>query len=325
MLDHHRATAFAKQDATRLAAITGDATLLLRSGRRPGPSARQKLLGRAPDVRPWHPRWPDIRRLRQHLTEIAEGASVLIVADVPATIRGWLERVAARAGAASVTFLRTDSFETEEADPAPRRVFDSCLVLVPDLEPGDGMSAASNAATLVTAGGILLVAIGRIFLEDPSALHGTSAATGIGLTGDGFSLVGRQKIARGMMRARVQDSMIWHARTSVHQRSFAALLSLGAAAGLAAISLGCNFLVDRGKGSTSGDASSIFLIYRRAADRVIDVSSQQPSSVEAGSRARGRSGGGLRRAATPSLRSRRPGPYASPPGTMPTSYRSDTP
>jgi hypothetical protein len=63
------------------------------------PSWRAALFGRVPAVRPWHPRWPDFRRLRSLLqNHIAKGERLLVVGASPGfaawiTAGGWAVEV----------------------------------------------------------------------------------------------------------------------------------------------------------------------------------------------------------------------------------------
>src|SRR6185369_10183057 len=115
----------------RLAEITGDASLATSALGRS--AARDRLLGRAPRFRPWHPRWLDARSLRSTILTIAPRTALLVVADIPARVREWLEEAAASAGAASVTFLHPcDPAATGASVATDRRTFGSCLVLWPE-------------------------------------------------------------------------------------------------------------------------------------------------------------------------------------------------
>ncbi len=133
-LDHHLATAERSQDLTRLAMITADASLESRRGL--ASRLRAVLLGRAPYFRPWHPRWPDVRMLKQSLA--AARGDVAFVSEAPARARGWLDSVAMARGGRSTMHFRPAEIQDESKYRVERQSarFDSLFVISDEVPAG---------------------------------------------------------------------------------------------------------------------------------------------------------------------------------------------
>ena len=80
-IDHHVRTATASVDFPRLQRILGDPTLAAFGSTR-SVRFRAALLGHAPNVRPWHPRWPDGRRFWERFARVADAGSALFVGEI---------------------------------------------------------------------------------------------------------------------------------------------------------------------------------------------------------------------------------------------------
>jgi hypothetical protein len=122
-VDHHRATAVQPVYWAALEAILGP-------GGAPKDIAglRQRLLGRMPFPRPWHPRWADLRVVLERLADLASGRSLLIVSTEPNVVRSRLITIARSIGARNVMHLEPDDvFGSTTGSPAR---FDAALIVV---------------------------------------------------------------------------------------------------------------------------------------------------------------------------------------------------
>ena len=97
-IDHHVRTATTPVDFERLQKILGDPTLAAFGSAR-SVRLRAALLGHAPNVRPWHPRWPDSRRFWDRFARVADTASALFVGEIPAALGEALKLKARALGA----------------------------------------------------------------------------------------------------------------------------------------------------------------------------------------------------------------------------------
>jgi 2-polyprenyl-3-methyl-5-hydroxy-6-metoxy-1,4-benzoquinol methylase len=88
--------------------------------------ARRLLLGRAPEVRPWHPRWADYEAPREALRQILANSdsTLLVVSNQPTAMTNWLADRSTAVHRIPISRLTRLGFE-----PANEyRLFDSCYL-----------------------------------------------------------------------------------------------------------------------------------------------------------------------------------------------------
>jgi len=267
-LDHHVATALVEQDLARLAAITADPSIALAIGSSRVSRMRGILLGRAPNFRPWHPRWLDARALKQSIAAVASNARVVVVADIPARVRVWLEHAALAAGAVSITFMPTADLPNDPH--VEEAAFDSCVFLSSGLASSGLPTTISRLAPLVRPGGAIVLGIGRIFSDSVEALPSVLLPPET-IQGDPIALERTYCIPAKPGRMAVQRTMMRFARKFSGLFSMTSLLSLAATGGLAAISL-CYNKILLGQGPVAGRLrfTSVFFTFRRSVVETID-------------------------------------------------------
>jgi hypothetical protein len=253
-LDYHMTTARQEQDRTRLAWITGDSSLATRRGA--VPRLRVMLLGRAPDFRPWHPRWPDVRALARCLAS-AKG-DVAFVSDASARVRTWLDRLALRRGARSVVHFRTADVRADPVDPR----FDSVFLIV-DQVSGEVTEVLRSLVPRMTPDGVVVLAIGQLFAEAEIDLRRAVMPDMGTFAGSGLSLETTSHVVEGAWRVAIQATMMQYARRATGGIGLRTPYWLAIAGGLAVMSMVFNIAGDRRRGLTSR-ASSLFFRLRRA-------------------------------------------------------------
>jgi hypothetical protein len=255
-IDYHVATARVEQDFRRLADITGDRSLQTETDT--ASRSRWLLLGRAPQFRPWHPRWADVRRLRIALAALR--GNVAVISDSPARVRAWLDAGAARRGA-SMTHLRPEDIADQPAPDRSRARFDAVILIADRLPDGPLLT---RIAALVKPQGMVGLAIGDLFSEAvPTAV---SVPSQWGADG-GLTLERTAGVPTGLSRATVQAAMMRHARSAIGPVSPKSVCRLAVAASLAAVSMILNFLAAPRHGPVEGErCSSFFLTFRKAGE-----------------------------------------------------------
>ena len=259
-LDYHLTTARMEQDLTRLAAITGDRSL--ERGLGAAALLRSILLGRAPYFRPWHPRWPDVRALVQSLA--ATSGNVAIVSDAPARVRVWLDAAADGQGRRTITHLRPENFRAEigaRVEQSGNR-FD-VFFLIADQVPADLGEAVPWITTTVKPGGVVVLAIGRLFSE--ADVMFVVAPSELVPTDGSLTLEKTTFVTKGAWRTAVQTAMMHYARGCVRPLSLRVACWFAAAGGLAAISIFFNIVAARERWPAQRSRfSSLFFTFRNA-------------------------------------------------------------
>jgi hypothetical protein len=263
-LDHHAATALVEQDPIRLAAITADPSTAASVRPNGASQSRGILLGRAPYFRPWHPRWRDARALKQNFAAVSAKGQVAVVADLPARVQLWLERAALSAGAKSVTQIPIADLPAD-ADAERSAVFDCCLFLSSEMVPAELPKILSRLAPLVKPGGAIVLGIGRIFSDTVVAIPSIVPPSDMVLADGRVTIEKTEGISGGPQRIVVQRAMMRFARNFSGMSSATSIVSLAAAAGLAAISLCYNGAV-LARMPTAGRLhfTSMFFTFRRS-------------------------------------------------------------
>lgn len=259
-LDHHLATADHPLARARLAELAGEADGSAAS-RKPG-SLRRALLGRAPDLRPWHPRYIDAARVMSALAELARGSALLILSQAPAAIRAAFDAAAGKAGAASVAHIDPDEL-TAEGGAALAGAFDACLALWPNDEPAGLERLFDALEDKLKPDATLIVAVGQVFGDDVGELPPGAFLDMRSIGAGRFGLERIDGVSVGAWRIGVQRTMMRFARMQVQGGKTKRLLAAGAAAALAPLSLAANLAVGRANAIDGELSCSSLLLFLR--------------------------------------------------------------
>jgi hypothetical protein len=116
---------------------------------------RIALFGTPPDVRPWHPLWPDYQLLLKALHKVlAISGRVLIVSNTPSIYARWLARVSARSVSMECSGLRTLS--REQYMPLIG-TFDACVLCLAEGDLKTGRDLLDRAGPLLNENGQIFV------------------------------------------------------------------------------------------------------------------------------------------------------------------------
>lgn len=263
-LDRHIATAAAAQDAARLATITGDGSLTAATRFSRVSGLREALLGTTPEVRAWHPRWADLRKIRQCVEAMGAVPSMAVIGDVPARVGTWLGGVARAAGAQHLAFLPAGAIAA--GDGASH--FDACLVLLAAPSRGALTGILRPLAPMLDAHARVVVVIGSVFSDGVESVPRRVLNEAETAGGGQFALEAVEQLAYGRARAAIQQTMMRHARASARPGRRPGLISLAAAGMLATASALVNRRLAARPSAGSRHSSSVFLTFRRIADPV---------------------------------------------------------
>jgi hypothetical protein len=178
---------------------------------------RDAIFGRPPDVRPWHPRWPDFAIMKSEVRRLLSGSSgrLLIVSKAPYLFGDWLKTAAARA-----TCMETRCLQS--IDPARYAAmvgtFDGCLLMMGESEMRQSKVLMDRLAPLLAENGFIAV----------SLISGRSVASDFGFGNLVTRYSGRFlalktpmqsiRFARsGLLRKAATASMIWLYRGMLRQ------------------------------------------------------------------------------------------------------------
>lgn len=237
-LDHHLATAASPHAAAALAELLRPPAAASAAAPPVPGRLRSLLLGRTPDLRPWHPRWPDLRLVRRRLAEASPSAAVLIVSEAPHRLREVLVRTAREAGARTIECEGFDEAGLAAVGEAGAAPFDLCLFLAGGSLVGVDRAMSGIAARLAP-GAHLLVSVGDLVAEEAAAFEpGEIGAER--LRSPLFTVCRSEAVAAPSWRAKVQGTMMRLARTGMRQGGGAGLARLVPAAALAPLSLASN-------------------------------------------------------------------------------------
>jgi len=219
---------------------------------------RLSAFGRPPDVRPWHPRWPDFAALRARLR-----GAILILSDEPRSFAGWVARFAPGAMSLPRSAL--------EAPPVLARIeaagpFARCLLVVPEDGTRDlGRSVDFLSRQLGPGGEILILAISGL-RDDPALLDPAAfAAIEASLRRIGWPMQTFQ-VAASPIRRRVQQVMVDAARATRRRSGLGAALAFATCGALAVASCGLNQLALRGPARRPW-SSALFVLRPQAAEQ----------------------------------------------------------
>lgn len=155
-LDHHRRTLLDATGASAIPPLLGYDPSSASFGRYPIGELRSKLLGYMPDVRPWHPRWPDVVALRGVLHEGTGRA--LIVGDHPEALRRIMP------GAAVMSVAELDAAEGR------RGTYDRGFLVLTDAAKARREALSARMWALLGPAATLAVSTGNVFSDDVSRI-----------------------------------------------------------------------------------------------------------------------------------------------------------
>ncbi|HYN00159.1 MAG TPA: hypothetical protein VET25_10465, partial [Aestuariivirgaceae bacterium] len=250
-------------------AVSGGPRLKRQAGRRQvlaSSSWRAALFGRVPDLRPWHPRWPDFRQLRSLLqAHFPKNERLLIVAN-SGRFASWV----AEAGWVVETRELASCFpaQTVPASSTPR--FAGALLLI-DPEAADGLaSAVPEIGKLVRHGGALILMVTNGLLEDtPRPLSADWLSAVCSLVASGPRIEKCDAVYRRRLGTGLQDTFVNLLRASYHA-PMRQVLSVTLGVLLLPASLISNLLTVRRRTlPSSGFWSSLMIVMRSGVHPVL--------------------------------------------------------
>jgi hypothetical protein len=180
---------------------------------------RMAGFGHPPDIRPWHPRWPDFAAVR---AKLGRGGVILILSDQPRSFRRWAAQFAAQA--VSVPRAALDSTAL------PRQIgevglFDRCLLVLPD-DCANGIGRSVDAiGPLLKPRGEIIVAVINHLRDGPGVLDPAGAAAiERGLAATGWTMHSFHRSA-GAVRRGLQRAIAASAGATRHESRPVALIA----------------------------------------------------------------------------------------------------
>jgi hypothetical protein len=276
MLDHHQATAARPVDWPALEAILGPGGVPDEIG-----GSRQRLLGRMPKPRPWHPHWTDLRVLLARIPALASGHSLLIVSAEPDRVRTRLMEAARSAGARNVVHMEPEDLLGPIMNVAP--VFDAGLVIVRPSAAATSHDLLSALAELLADGAPVLLALSE--LSDGVARHVTisNTTTVAERTGDGLRIGRMETIPAPRWRIAAQTEMMDRARSAARATTSATRsLDLFAGIACAGLSLVANLVSLRrtGDGGQRPCSTALFHLVRETRCPPASTAARTPAMAD---------------------------------------------
>jgi hypothetical protein len=231
-LDHHRRTLVDPEGAAAIPAILGYDPSSQSSGRYGAGELRSKLLGYMPDVRPWHPRWPDVVALRRVLREGTGRA--LIVGDPPEALRRMMP------GAIVMSLAELEAAEELS------ETFDHGVLVLADTAKARSDTLTARMWSLIGPVATLAVSTGSVFSDDVSGIP-SDPDQGSG-------------VALGPTRQSIQSAMMRMAQSAGRKRGIELAVAIPGLAALALASLVLNViavLVPARPGSPCSSATAV--------------------------------------------------------------------
>lgn len=214
---------------------------------------RRTLLGRSPDTRPWHPRWADGRRVAAAVASHAGQRRVAVEAS-SASVRAFLERAAAKAGASVVA-------PPSGNDGALRAE----LAVFAVSGPRDAEAALARASARLSPGGLAMLVFGAPFSDEAGAI-GTGeieALQGVlDAAAERFSLDGLDAVPAGPWRLGVQKAMMEALRAMAAGSGPRRAAAAARSAAMLVLSLLANLGALRASPSAESGASTLILALR---------------------------------------------------------------
>ena len=226
---------------------------------------RVALFGAWPDVRPWHPRWPDCRPvLRELKRAVRPDAALLVLGRDPIHFAPWL----------ASTSYRVTARETARLMNLPRDQyallvgrFDGCLIFLPEGDLKSTDELFKRLAPLMKPGGQVLISISNDQPEDlgifaDSFAYHSGCFANLALWVTDVQFVPTSWLRRKSRR--LLAHLGGYARNCPIQ--MLPLVTL-ATAGVTILNCVCNLLAWKTTSEPSNRLySSVFMVFRRAAD-----------------------------------------------------------
>ncbi|WP_158812811.1 hypothetical protein [Methylocapsa sp. S129] len=263
-IDHHERTSPTPVDFPALSKILGDPNFAIAVKSARAIRLRAMLLGRAPDFRPWHPRWLDVQRFWIALKQTAGGASIIIVGDIPALLRRPIELRAQAYGARRVDHadLREIRDLTGRSAANPGERFDVCVLILSPRSLEAHAAIVEQFVPIIQPAGRILLVIGDLF-EEASRSFGPDRLTLLPISAtSGLQVEEFRVVGASPGRLLIQSTMMALARSSFGG-GLRSLLRIAGAGMLAIVSGGLNVgALLRSQASEQSQCSSVALTLR---------------------------------------------------------------
>ena len=195
---------------------------------------RLSAFGRPPDVRPWHPRWPDFAIARARLRR---SGAILILSDEPDSFALWASRFAARSTSLRRAPLDLPAQERQIGAAGP---FDHGLVVLPEQEAGDASRLVAVLGPGLKPDGEIIILLIKDLRDDPALLDPAGlAAIECDLHQTGWAMQSSTQSA-GPVRRAIQQVLLDTLRTLRGGARPVAILAFFACGVLAFLSFACN-------------------------------------------------------------------------------------
>jgi hypothetical protein len=278
-LDHHHATALYPVDWAALEAILGPGAVPESPG-----AMRQRLLGRMPLPRPWHPHWADFRVLRARLATLAAGRSLLIVSAEAGRVRAHLMEAARSAGALDVVHLEPEDVLTTPLEgghvtaPGSLRRFDAALVIVRRAD-ADVLRKVSDAVTnLLADNAHVVLALSDLSDADARAVAAVDVEAAVEQMGPALRMKRMETVPAPRWRIASQAEMMVRARAVMASRGISTQLRhLAVGIVCAGLGMAANFICQRQAAGDGRKPCSTALLHL--------IRGEQPSATDSAPRA----------------------------------------
>jgi hypothetical protein len=225
---------------------------------------RDAFFGRPPDVRPWHPRWPDFAIMRAEMRQLLCGPRrrLLIVSKAPFLFADWLKDTTEQ-----TTSMETRRLLAINTDHYAALVgsFEGCLLIMGESEIRQAQVLMARIAPLLTPGGFVAMSVisGRAVATDYGFGNLLTRYSGrfLGLTTPVSAI---RFVRTGLLRAGATYAMIWLYHGMLHRPIFYYPLVplLGPFLLLACLIGNVKAFLLRRKAPRSGVPSSLWMVFR---------------------------------------------------------------
>ena len=225
---------------------------------------RDAVFGRPPDVRPWHPRWPDFAIMKSEVRRLLRGSNgrLLVVSKAPYLFGNWLKKAAAQATSMETRCLQSIDPERYAAIVGS---FDGCLLMMGESEIRQSKVLMDRLAPLLAENGFIAVSLvsGRAVASDFGFGNLVTRYAGrfLGLRTPVESI----RFARsGLLRKAATASMIWLYRGMLRQGTlhYPLVPVLGPLMLLVCLMGNLSSFRLRAKTLKSGVPSSVLMVFR---------------------------------------------------------------
>jgi hypothetical protein len=190
--------------------------------------------GRPPEIRPWHPRWPDFAAVR---AQLGCGAAILILSDEPHSFAHWASRFAAKS-----TSIRREPLDAAGVSQRIGAVepFDRCLLVLQDDGAGAVCRSVDALGPVLKPNGRIIVLVIKNLKDGPAVIDPAGAAAiGCGLAATGWTMQSSY-LPAGSVRHALQRGLIASAHATRCRSRSVAVAAILACGILAPLSWACN-------------------------------------------------------------------------------------